>query len=263
MDESPSPSPAKPGRLFIVGTGPGSTMQLTAAAESAIQASEYVVGNDIYLKMLAHLLDGKKILRSKMGSEIDRARQSLDLARSSVVSLVSGGDPGIYGMASIVLEVAEKLESDVRIEVVPGVTSASSSGSLLGSPLSGDFVAISLSDLLTPWDVIKNRLALAFSMGVPVVIYNPRSHGRPHHFGEAMEIALQLRDPNTPVGVVRNAYREGESAVVTTLEKIRRDHEAVDMHSTVIVGGSESRVWRSANGERIITPRGYHHKYEF
>lgn len=263
MEESPSLSPDKKGKLYIVGTGPGSVAQLTSAAESAIRASEYVVGNDVYLQMLAHLLDGKKVIKSKMGGEIDRASRSLELAQSAVVSIVSGGDPGIYGMASIVLEVAERTRSCIDIEVVPGVTSASASGALLGSPLSGDFVTVSLSDLLTPWDVITDRLALAFAMGVPVVVYNPRSRGRPHHLAEALDIALRTRSPGTPVGIVQNAFRDDERTVVTTLGKLRSDHEWVDMHSTVIVGGIESRVWRSSNGEKIITPRGYHNKYDF
>jgi precorrin-3B C17-methyltransferase len=263
METSQSPSPAKKGRLYIVGIGPGSTGQLTGAALNAIRDSEYVMGNGTYLDMIAPLLEGKKVIRSGMGREVDRARRSLELSSDSIVSMVSGGDPGIYGMAGIVLEVAEKSRTAIDIEVIPGVTSASASAALLGSPLSGDFVVISLSDLLTPWDVIRDRLALAFSMGVPVVLYNPRSKGRPHRFKEAVEIALKTRAPGTPVGVVKNAFREGERVSVTTLEKIGADHDVVDMHSTVIIGGEESRIWRSENGERIVTPRGYHRKYDY
>jgi precorrin-3B C17-methyltransferase len=263
METSPSPSPAKKGRLYIVGIGPGSAGQLTGAAVNAIRDSEYVMGNGTYLDMIAPLLEGKKVIRSGMGREVDRARKSLELSRDSIVSMVSGGDPGIYGMAGIVLEVAERSGMAVEIEVIPGVTAASASAALLGSPLSGDFVVISLSNLLTPWEVIKERLALAFPMGVPVVLYNPRSRGRPHRFREAVDIALKTRAPGTPVGIVKNAFRDGECVIVTTLEKVRDEHDEVDMHSTVIVGGEESRIWRSANGERIVTPRGYHRKYDY
>jgi precorrin-3B C17-methyltransferase len=263
METSPSRLPDKKGKLFIIGTGPGSEEQLTAAAVNAITVSEYVLGNGAYLDMLAPLLEGKKVIKSSMGREIDRAKKSLELSQDHIVSMVSGGDPGIYGMAGIVLEIAEKSGATVDIEIVPGITSASASASLLGSPLSGDFVVISLSDLLTPWDVIQDRLSLAFGMGVPVVIYNPRSKGRPYNFKEAMEIALKTRAPDTPVGIVKNAFRDGEHVIVTTLEKIHDSHDEVDMHSTVIVGGEESRIWRSNNGERIITPRGYHRKYDY
>lgn len=263
METSLSLSPDKKGKLYVVGTGPGSMGQLTAAAVEAIGGSEYVLGNSTYLDMVAPLLEGKKVLKSGMGREVDRAREAVRLSRDSVVAIVSGGDPGIYGMAGIVLEVAEKSGSSVDIEVFPGVTAASASAALLGAPLSGDFVVISLSDLLTPWEVIRERLSLAFSMGVPVVLYNPRSRGRPHRFREAMGIALKARAPGTPAGVVNNAFRDGERVRVTTLRGICDDHDDVDMHSTVIVGGDESSIWRSENGDRIITPRGYHKKYDY
>jgi precorrin-3B C17-methyltransferase len=263
METSPSRLPDSKGKLYIIGTGPGSEDQLTTAAVDAISRSEYVLGNGTYLDMLTPLLEGKKVIKSSMGREIDRAKKSLELSQDHIVSMVSGGDPGIYGMAGIVLEIAEKSGATTDIEIVPGITSASASAALLGSPLSGDFVVISLSDLLTPWDVIQDRLSLAFSMGVPVVIYNPRSKGRPYNFREAMEIALKTRAPDTPVGIVKNAYRDGEHVIVTTLEKIHAAHEEVDMHSTIIIGGEESRIWRSDNGERIITPRGYNRKYDY
>ncbi len=261
MEMSPSPSPAK-GKLYVVGTGPGSPEHLTAAAVNAIEEAEYVIGNKLYLDMLAPMLDGKKVIASGMGGEVARAGRSLELAEGATVAIVSGGDAGVYGMAGIVFEVAEKSGSTVDIAVLPGVTAATAAAALLGAPLSGDFVVISLSDLLTPWETICRRLELAFSMGVPVAIYNPRSRGRPHNFSEALGIALKTRRPDTPVGIIKNAYRDGEQVIVTTLAAISADHEAVDMHSAVIVGGEESRIWRSMNGERIVTPRGYHRKYE-
>jgi precorrin-3B C17-methyltransferase len=239
------------------------TAQMTGSAIKAVRDSEYVVGNDVYIDMISPLLEGKEVIRSCMGKEVDRARRSVELARESVVSIVSGGDPGVYGMAGIVLEVAENMGADVDIEVLPGVTAAGAAASKLGSPLSGDFVVLSLSDRLTPWDIIKKRLSATFSMGVPVVLYNPRSHGRPHHFMEAMEMAKSALGPDVPVGIVRNAYREGERAIVTTTGKIGDYENEIDMHTTVIVGGTESRIWRTEHAERIITRRGYHTKYVY
>jgi precorrin-3B C17-methyltransferase len=261
MEQSPSPSPGRKGRLYIVGIGPGDTAQMTGRAIAAIRESEYVLGNDTYMEMISPLLEGKKLTFSCMGKELDRAGRSVELARDSVVSIVSGGDPGVYGMASIVLEMAEKNGASVDIEVLPGVTAAGAAASRLGSPLSGDFVVLSLSDRLTPREIIDRRLSAAFSMGIPVVIYNPRSHGRPRHFMEAMAMAKSALGPDVPVGVVKNAFRPDERAIVTTLGRIGDYEDEVDMHTTVIVGGSESRIWRTENGERIITPRGYHNKY--
>lgn len=250
------------GILYIVGSGPGSPEQMTGKALQAIRDAEYILGNDSYLTPVSTLLEGKKVIRSSMGKEVERAKEAVSLAREHVVAMVSGGDPGVYGMASIVLEVAEHAGSTARIEVIPGVTAATAAASRLGSPLSGDFAVVSLSDLLTPIEVIEERLAHAFAMGIPVVLYNPRSRGRPHNFARAMEIASSYRGPATPLGLVKNAYREGEVVVVTTLGEVAGIEDQVDMHSAVIVGGSESRIWKVGENVRgIITPRGYHRKY--
>jgi len=252
------------GKLYIVGIGPGGTDQLSGSACRAIRESDVIIGNDTYLSQLGDLVQGKEVIRSSMGEEVDRARRSLDLARSRIVSIVSGGDAGVYGMAGIVLEVLERTGSTVPCEVIPGVTAAQAAAALLGSPLSGDFVTISLSDLLTPIEVIEKRLHAAFSMGTPVVLYNPKSRGRPHNFAQAMEIAGGYRPPSTPVGIVRNAYRPGEEVMVVTLGEIGEVMGKVDMHTTVIVGGEESRIWRIGQDVKgIITPRGYHRKYVY
>lgn len=237
---------------------------MTERARRAIADAEYVIGNGRYLDLIEDLIAGKTVLRSGMGREVERAETAAELAAEHRVALVSGGDPGIYGMASIVLEVIERRGLDVAVEVVPGVTAAQAAASLLGSPLSGDHVTLSLSDLLTPWAVIEKRLDLAFSMRVPVVIYNPKSRGRAEHCARALEIARAHLPPQTPVGIVRNAYRPEERVVVTTLEEIADLLKDVDMHSTLIVGGEESRIWRSGSDARgIITPRGYHRKYVY
>ena len=251
------------GKLYIVGTGPGRLECMTVRAMKAIAESEIVVGNALYLDMLEPLLNGKEVIRSGMGGEVERARKSVELSRSHVVSIVSGGDAGIYGMAGIVLEVVKNSGINVPFEVVPGVTAANAAASRLGSPLSGDFVVVSLSDLLTPMDVIEKRLEHAFSMGVPVVLYNPRSHGRPHNLGSALRIARKHLEGSTPVGVVINAYREGEETIIKTLDEMIESNNFVDMHSTVIVGGEESVTWRAGDVTGMVTPRGYGRKYVY
>lgn len=259
----PSPGDGR-GVLYVVGCGPGPVDQMTGRAVAVLREAEYVLGNDSYLAPLAPLLDGKKVIRSSMGKEVERALLAVELARENVVAMVSGGDPGVYGMAGIVLEVAERSPVPVRVEIIPGVTAATAAASLLGSPLSGDFAVVSLSDLLTPLEVIEERLRCAFAMGVPVVLYNPRSRGRPHNFARAMEIARQFRDPATPVGIVKDAFREGEATIVTTLGEVAEHEGDVDMHSTVIVGGTETRIGKVEGNERtIITPRGYQRKYVY
>jgi precorrin-3B C17-methyltransferase len=253
-----------PGKLSIVGAGPGRLDQLTARAREVIGEARFVIGNASYLEPLLPLLDGKVVIRSGMGKEVERARQAVELTAEGSVAMVSGGDAGIYGMAGLVLELVERAGLDVEVEVVPGVTAATAAASLLGSPLSGDFAVISLSDLLTPPEEIERRLAAVFSCRIPVVLYNPKSRGRPHHFARAMEIAGRHLAPSTPVGIVRNAYRPGEQVIVTTLAEVAEHEEEVDMHSTVIIGGEESRIWRMGENVRgIITPRGYHRKYVY
>ena len=237
---------------------------MTARALKAIAGAEYVIGNSSYLDPLEPLLTGKNVIRSSMGKEVERAKQAIDLARSSAVAIVSGGDAGVYGMAGIVLEVLEHDGADINVEVIPGVTAANAAASRVGSPLSGDFAVISLSDLLTPLEIIEQRLDAVFSTGIPVVLYNPKSKGRPHNFAIAMEHARRYLDEGTPIAIVRNALRDGEKVIVTTLGEIETVEEAIDMHTTVIVGGRESRLWRMGEDVRgIITPRGYHNKYVY
>jgi precorrin-3B C17-methyltransferase len=258
------PSPAEKGKLYIVGTGPGTPDQMTRDAVNAIESAEYVIGNASYLTFLAPLIKGKEVISSAMGKEVERAVQAVELARHHVVAMVSGGDPGVYGMAGIVLEVVEKSGAEVEVQVIPGVTAANAAASRLGSPLSGDFCVISLSDLLTPLNVIEQRLEAAFSMGVPVVLYNPKSRGRPHNFAMALGIAIKHLPAETPLAIVKNAYRDGEEVIITTLGDAPSKEDMVDMHSTVIVGGNESRLWRMGNNVKgIITPRGYHRKYVY
>ena len=261
----PSPDERQTNGLWIVGVGPGRMDYMTGRAIDAISRADYVIGNDSYLEPLRPLLAGKQVIRSSMGKEVERAKKAIELARSHMVAIVSGGDAGVYGMAGIVLEVLEHSGAKIPVEIVPGVTAANAGASLVGSPLSGDFAVISLSDLLTPLEVIEKRLDAVFSVGIPVVIYNPRSHGRPHNFALAVGHARKYYPATVPVAVIKNALREGQAdPVITTLGEIESVIGEIDMHTTVIIGGDESRIWRMGNDVKgIITPRGYHHKYVY
>jgi precorrin-3B C17-methyltransferase len=264
MEMSPSPSPSEAGKLFIVGTGPGRPDQMTLRAREAIAISDYVVGNDLYLDLIQDLLPGKEVIISSMGKEVDRAKKAVELAKSHKVAIVSGGDAGVYGMASIVLEIIEHAQAEIAVEIVPGVTAATAASALLGSPLSSDFMVISLSDLLTPWGQIERRLEAGFSTGIPIVLYNPKSNRRPGNLANALAIALKHLPATVPVGVVKDAYREGQKTITTTLGALAEDNSFVDMHSTVVIGGSESRIWKEGeNVKGIITPRGYDRKYVY
>jgi precorrin-3B C17-methyltransferase len=241
-----------------VGIGPGAVEHLTKKAEKALLGSEYVVGNGTYLDQVAEVIKGAKIIRSGMGGEVERARKAVELSKEHVVSIISGGDANVYGMAGLVLEVAEK-EGDVEVEIIPGVTALSAAASLLGAPVVSDFAVISLSDLLTPTDVIERRLSSAAEADFVIAIYNPKSRNRRQNFGKAIEIIRKYRSDDTPVGIVKNATREGETVITTTLGKIMDYNETIDMSTLVLIGNSESRLWDN----RIITPRGYQRKYEY
>ena len=254
----------KKGSLAIIGLGPGRREYITPRALKVIASADYVIGNALYLDPLEPLLKGKNVIRSSMGKEVERAQQAIDLARSHAVAIVSGGDAGVYGMASIVLEVIEHSGVNIDVEVIPGVTAANAAASRIGSPLSGDFAVISLSDLLTPLEMIEQRLDAVFSIGIPVVLYNPKSRGRPHNFALAIAHARKYLAEGTPIAIVRNALRDGEEVIITTLAEAETIDNAVDMHTTVIIGGKESRIWRMGEDVKgIITPRGYHHKYVY
>ncbi len=260
----PSHTEPDKGSLAIVGLGPGRREYITPRALRVIASADCVIGNALYLDPLEPLLSGKTVIRSSMGKEVERAQQAIELARSHAVAIVSGGDAGVYGMASIVLEVLEHSGADIDVEIIPGVTAANAAASRIGSPLSGDFAVISLSDLLTPLEVIEQRLDAVFSTGIPVVLYNPKSRGRPHNFALALNHARKFLDADTPIAIVRNALRDGEEVIVTTLAEAETVEDAVDMHTTVIIGGKESRIWRMGEDVKgIITPRGYHHKYVY
>lgn len=243
--------------LYVVGTGPGGLQYMTPDALNTIRESDVVVGFKSYLKLIEPLLEGKEVVSSAMTQEVDRVKRAVELALSGKkVSLVSGGDPGVYAMAGLVYEVVGSFKAPVDIKVVPGISALNASAARLGAPLMHDFCAISLSDRLTPWGLIEERLEAAAKADFVIALYNPRSKGRKTHINTAREIILKHRAPSTPVGIVRSAMRQEEEVTVTDLGRML-EHE-IDMKSTVIIGNSHSFRWH----DRLITPRGYGKKYE-
>ncbi len=221
------------------------------------------MGYKIYVEQARPFLDDQRVEASGMMHEIERAGQAIDLALAGHrVSLVSGGDPGVYAMAGVVFEVAHNREvvlgdgpGQLSVEVVPGIPALAAASALLGAPLTHDFACVSLSDRLTPWEVITKRLRLAAEADFVIVLYNPKSKGRDWHYGEAIRLAAEFREPSTPVGVVSRAMREGESIRLTTISEAA--NAEVDMQTTVVIGSSRSFIY----GDRMVTPRGYLDKY--
>ncbi len=212
-----------------------------------------VVGYGTYLKLIKSLVrPNAEIITGTMGREVERAKIAVTKANEGkCVVMVSSGDPGVYGMAGIVLEVAATEKADLPIEIVPGVTAATTAASKLGAPLVSDFAVISLSDLLTPWEKIERRLEAAASADFAIVLYNPQSQGRIEPLAKAYEIMLKHIKPETPVGIVRQAGREGEDVTVTTLKEML--NAEIDMVTTIVVGNSATKVV----GGRMVTARGY------
>ncbi len=245
------------GKLFIVGIGPGGPEHMTCKAKDALDQSEVVVGYKTYIGLIEELIQGKKILSTGMTREIERAKEAVSYALGgSTVSLVSGGDPGIYAMAGLVFEILSASNIKLHIEVIPGVAALNACAALLGAPLMHDFASISLSDLMTPWSTIEKRLHAAAEADFVIGIYNPKSKKRAHHIDKACEIIMQYRTPDTPAGIGTSISRPNQSVQITTLAKV--PESSLGMQSIVIIGNSKTFVW---NGH-MITPRGYAEKYE-
>jgi cobalt-precorrin 5A hydrolase/precorrin-3B C17-methyltransferase len=238
------------GRLSLVSLGPGEEALIPPLARETLAESELVVGLEQYVDRIRHLLrPGTRVLTLPLGDEITRAKEALTEARAGgSVALVSSGDVGIYAMASPTLELAGE---DVDVVVIPGITAAQAAASLLGSPLGHDHCSISLSDLLTPWEIIESRVRAAAMGDFVVSLYNPRSKGRDWQLGKVREILLAHRPPDTPVGIVRDAYRPTQRSVLTDLASLRP--EEADMLTIVVVGNSQTRFVAG----RMVTPRGY------
>ena len=254
---------SKKGKLYVVGVGPGSHDHMTYRAKQVIEESEVIVGYETYVGLVEDLIAGKEVYRYPMTQEVDRANQAIGFAESGrVVSLVSSGDPGIYGMVGLIYEIlAEKgwdANSGIYVESVPGVSSLNSCAALVGSPLMTDFAVVSMSDLLVPWNIIVKRVEAAALGDYVTVIYNPASKKRVHQLRDTREIFLKHRKPDTPVAIVKGAYRESQEVVVTTLDKMLDYQDMLGMITTVIVGNSSTYNYKGM----MINPRGYSSKYE-
>lgn len=243
----------------MVGLGPGDPALMAPLAAQALALAEVVAGYGTYLDLIdPDVLAGKRIISTGMTGEVERCSQAVEAALSGRETVVvSGGDPGVYGMAGLVLEILEKrgLLDVVPLEVTPGIPALAAAAALLGAPLTHDFACVSLSDLLTPGECIEARVEAAARADFVLVIYNPRSRRRQGVLARALELVRAHRDPGTPVGLVRQAFRPGQSVSVSRLDAF--DVTAVDMLSIVVVGNSQTRL----AGGRMLTPRGYAAKY--
>ncbi len=252
---------------MLVGIGPGSTEHMTARARAAIAEADTIIGYVTYIKLVADLIEGKEIIRKSMTEELDRAIEALERKK---VALISSGDAGVYGMAGPTFEVLFQAgwtppaidengvpeAGGIVVEVVPGASALNSCAALVGAPLTHDFCAISLSDLLTPWPTIARRLdAVAYSDFV-VALYNPKSGRRTRQIVEAQRLFLRHRSPDTPVAIVKSAYRRRERIEFTTLAHM--SDADIGMLSTVLIGNSNTVVL----GGLMVTPRGYANKYD-
>jgi len=240
------------GRLIVIGFGPGDKGNMTFRAADAVQNADVIYGYEVYTDLLKELFPKKEFVSSKMLKEVERCTLAIQEAeKGRTVAVVSSGDSGIYGMAGIVYQIAEERRSDITIDVVPGITAASAAASLLGAPLMHDLAIISLSDLLTPLDLIMKRVECAGEGDMIVCLYNPKSKKRTDYVERAADILLRFRKADTPAGIARNIGREEENITITTLGKLKQ--EKIDMFSTVIIGNSQTYVYEG----KMITPRGY------
>jgi precorrin-3B C17-methyltransferase len=250
------------GKLYIVGVGPGSHDHMTFRAKEVIEESDTIVGYDTYVTLVEDLIGGKDVYRYAMTQEVERAKQCIDLAQEGkIVSLVSSGDPGIYGMAGLIYETLAEAGWDpktgLQVEIIPGVSALNSCASLVGSPLMTDFAVVSMSDLLVPWEIITKRVEAAAQGDYVIVIYNPSSKKRIHQLQDTRKLLLKYRKPNTPVAIIKGAFRESQTIVMTDLENMEEHADKLGMISTVIIGNSSTYNFKNL----MINPRGYTSKY--
>ena len=242
------------GKIIVAGIGPGSESDITPAVLSAIRQSDVIVGYKYYFRFIEKIIrPGAICIDSGMKREKARAEEAYNYAaEGKVVTVISSGDAGIYGMAPLIYEMKREKRSDISIEVLPGISAFQKAASLLGAPVGHDFCVISLSDLMTPWELIEKRIKAAASADFITAIYNPKSEGRYWQFYRLIEIFLQERDPQTPVGFVRQAGREEQEVTITTLADF--DPEQVDMFTVILIGNSQTYQFEN----KMITPRGYY-----
>lgn len=239
------------GKIYLVGIGPGGAEYMTPQARQAMERADVLCGYTVYVELMRPLFPSKPVYTTPMTGELERCRWAIAAAREGkTVAVLCSGDAGVYGMAGPLLELAQGAE-EVEIQVVAGITAALAGAAVLGAPLMHDFCVISLSDLLTPWSQIENRLRCAARGDFSLCLYNPSSRHRPRHLERACAILLEHKSPDTVCGWVRNIGREGQSSRLLTLGELQR--ATLDMFTTVFVGSSTTRV---VDG-RMVTPRGY------
>lgn len=248
------------GKLIVVGLGPGSFEHITKRAKDAIEESQYIIGYKTYIDLVKDFLTNQEIVSTSMSEEVERAHAAVNLAEEGKnVAVISSGDAGVYGMAGLIYEVLVekgwKEETGIGVEVVPGISAINSCASLLGAPIMHDACTISLSDHLTPWKIIEKRIEAAAQADFVISLYNPKSGKRTKQIEEAQKILLKYRSKDTPVGLVKSAYRERQSVIITNLHEML-NHD-IGMLTTVIIGNSSTFLY----GNKIITPRGYDRKY--
>ncbi|WP_269632928.1 precorrin-3B C(17)-methyltransferase [Pelomonas sp. BJYL3] len=261
MIENEAPPGRRSGKITLVGIGPGSEAHMTQRAREAIAEADVVVGYVTYIKLVAPLLEGKEVVRKGMTEELDRAVSALEAARQGkTVALISSGDAGVYGMAGPTYEVLFQAgwtpEDPVEVEIVPGASALNACAALVGAPLTHDFCAISLSDLLTPWPAIARRLEAAAASDFVTALYNPKSGRRTRQIVEAQRLFLRHRRPDTPVAIVKSAYRRRQHIELRTLADM--GEADIGMLSTVLIGNSHTFMRHGL----MVTPRGYANKYE-
>ena len=236
--------------INVVGIGPGDLEMMTFKAKSALEESDVIVGYKTYTNLIMPIIKDKEIVSNGMKQEIQRCEEAIRIAKTGkIVSVVSSGDAGVYGMAGLILELLNG--DDMKVNIIPGVTASTAASAILGAPLMHDYCHISLSDLLTPMELIEKRIAMASEGDFVICLYNPRSKGREGHLEKAIEIIKKHRKIDTPLGIVKNAAREKEEKIITTIGEI--DYTVVDMTSIVIIGNSSTYV----ENNNMITPRGY------
>nr|WP_301905781.1 precorrin-3B C(17)-methyltransferase [uncultured Anaerostipes sp.] len=238
-------------KVYVVGIGPGDFEQMTVKAARVLKESDVIIGYTVYIDLVRDHLPGKEFLSTPMTKEADRCRMAFSEAQKGrTVSMICSGDAGVYGMAGLMYEIGAKYP-DIELEIVPGVTAATAGAALLGAPLTHDFCVISLSDLLTPWALIEERLLAASKADFAVCLYNPSSKKRQDYLKKACDLMLQYKSPDTVCGIGKMIGRQGQERELMTLERLR--DTGVDMFTTVFVGNSQTKVVSGA----MVTPRGY------
>ncbi len=255
--------------LFVIGTGPGDIDYIAPRAIKIIQEVDCVAGYTTYIDLISNLVKDKEIISTGMMKEVERVERAIEAALSGkTCALVSGGDPGVYAMAGLVFEICQQRnirlcrtgepsqKNALTLEIVPGIPALAAGAALAGAPLTHDFAAISLSDLLTPWEKIEKRLSAAAMADFVIVLYNPKSKKRDWQIKKAQELILEYRDGSTPVGIVTGAMRKNQTISFASLDKM--DKADIGMQTVIFIGSSSSLRYM----DFLFTPRGYSKKYK-